>query len=180
MEAFLAFVWRFILEFWPWTIIDKWELAIRVRKGTKFKTLKPGFRISLPFVDTVLTEPATLQSANLTDQTMITLDRVNASVSGVTWYYVTDLRKLWMSVNDHEEAMSNLAMTALASKLAVVNFSDCTLKTLERVAQRKIRSRAKGWGIDVRGFDLTDLCDSRVYRIMSSEGSQTLVLGSDE
>lgn len=179
MEAFLAFIWRFVLEFWPWTIIDKWELAIRVRNGTKFKNLKPGFRVSLPFIDSVLTEPATLQSANLTDQTMITLDRVNASVSGVTWYYVTDLQKLWLSVNDHEEAMSNLAMTALASKLAGVNFADCKLKTLERVAQRKIRSRAKEWGIVVKGFDLTDLCDSQVYRVMS-EGGQTLVLSAEE
>ena len=180
MEAFLAFIWKFILEFWPWTIIDRWELGLRVRLGTHLKALKPGIRVSLPFVDTIITEPATLQSANLAEQTMITLDKVNASVSGVTWFYVTDLKKLWMSVDNYEDSMSNLAMTALASKLAVVEFSGCKLGTLERVAQKKIRRIAKGWGVRVTRFELTDLCNSQVYRVMASGGSQSLVLGPAE
>ena len=180
MEALLTFLWRFILELWPWTIIDKWQLGLRVRLGKHLTPLKPGVRVLLPFVDTVLTESAALKTVNLTEQTMSTLDGVNASVSGVTWYYIIDLEQLSMKVDDHEEAMSNLAMTALASKLAVLEFSDCTLATLERVAQKKIRRIAKGWGIRVTRFELTDLCDSKVYRIMASGGSQTLVLGSAE
>ena len=178
MEALLAFIWRFILEVWPWTIIDKWETGLRVRLGKYLTPLAPGVRVSLPFIDTILTEPKTLKTANLTDQTMRTLDRVNASCSGVTWYYITDIRQLWMSVDDHEEAMSNLAMTALATKLALVNFSDCTLLTLERVAQKKIRREAKKWGIHVKKFELTDLCDSQAIRLMTTDGNNTLVLNA--
>lgn len=180
MEALLAFVWKFILEVWPWTIIDNWELGLRVRLGKHLKALKPGVRVSLPFIDSILTESKTLKSTNLTEQTMRTLDRVNASVSGVIWYYIVDIEKLWMSVDDHEDSMSNLAMTALASKLGSIKFSDCKLVTLESVAKTKIKRKAKDWGIDVQKFELTDLCDSRVIRLMTTNGSQTLVLGSGD
>ena len=180
MEALLTFVWRFILELWPWTIIDKWELAFRTRSGKHLKELKPGIRVSLPFIDTVLTEPAKLQTANLTNQSVITLDRVNASVSGVTSYHVLSLLTVWMSVHDHEEAMSNLALAALAAELSEMNFADVRLVLLQRVVQRKIRSRAKVWGIHVDRFELTDLCDSSVYRVMGSDGNQTLVLSAEE
>lgn len=180
MEALLAFIWRFILELWPWTIIDKWELGLRVRLGKHLTPLHPGVRISLPFIDTILTESAALKTVNLTDQTMSTIDGVNASVSGVTWYYIIDLEQLSLRVDDHEESMSNLAMTALGSKLAVLEFAECDLPTLERVAQKKIRRKAKHWGIYVDRFELTDLCDSQVYRVMASTGSQTLVLSPAE
>ena len=180
MEALIAAVWGIVLEFWPWTIIDKWQLGLRVRLGKHLTPLRPGVRISWPFIDAILTESAALKTVNLTEQTMTTLDGVNASVSGVTWYYIINLEQLSMKVDDHEESMSNLAMTALGSKLAVLEFSECTLAVLERVAQKKIRRIAKEWGIHVHKFELTDLCDSKVYRIMASGGSQTLVLGSAE
>ncbi len=180
MEALLNFVWRFILEFWPWSVIDKWELGLRVRAGKWLKELKPGIRMSLPFIDVILTEPSTLQTANLTDQTVITTDGVNASVGGVIYYHVRNLRQLWLSVHNHEEALANLALTAIADQLAKRAFGDCHLETIQRAAQRNIRHTAKKWGIHVDRFELTDLCDSQVYRVMSSEGNNLLVLGSGE
>ena len=180
MEAFLAFVWRFILEFWPWTIIDRWELGLRVRAGRHLRELKPGFRVSLPFVDSIIIEPSTLQTANLTDQTVITSDGVNASVGGVIYYHVTNLRQLWLKVHDYEEALSNLALTALAGQLAARRFEDCKITEIQLATQHKIRDVAEAWGIHIDSFELTDLCKSQVVRLMASEGNKTLVLGTAE
>lgn len=180
MEAFLAFIWRFVLEFWPWTIVDKWELGLRVRAGKHLKELDPGLRISLPFIDTILTEPSTLQTTNLSDQTVITLDGVNTSVGGVIYYHVYGLKQLWLSVHDHDEALANLALTALANDIAERDFTDCRLEVVQRATQRKLRATAKKWGIHIDGFELTDLCESTVYRLMASEGSQTLVVSAEE
>ena len=180
MEAFLAFIWRFILEFWPWAIIDQWELGLRVRAGKYLKELNPGLRVSLPFIDTILTEPSTLQTTNLTAQTVITLDGINTSGGGVIYYHVRCLKQLWLSVHDHDEALANLALTACADQIAERNFTECRKEVIERAAQRKLRHTAKKWGIHIDSFELTDLCESTVYRVMASEGSQTLVLGSEE
>lgn len=180
MEAFLLFVWKFILEIWPLTVINKWELGLRVRAGKWLKELKPGVRVSLPFIDVILTEPATLQTVNLTDQTVITLDGINTSVGGVIYYYVRSLKKLWLTVHDHDEALSNLALTALAAQIADRKFEDCTLLTIARSTQRKLRHEAKKWGIYIEGFELTDLCESKVFRLMAAGGSQTLILDSED
>jgi regulator of protease activity HflC (stomatin/prohibitin superfamily) len=180
VEAFLAFIWRFILELWPWTIVDRWELGLRVRAGKHLTRLGPGIRVSLPFIDVILTEPSTLQTTNLTDQTVITVDSVNASVGGVIYYHVEDLKQLWLMVHDHEEALSNLALTALAGQLAARKFEDCDIAEMQLATQQKIRDTAEGWGIHINGFELTDLCKSQVVRLMASEGNQTLVLGSEE
>ena len=180
MEALLTFIWRFVLELWPWTIVDKWELGLRVRLGYRLTPLEPGPRVSLPFIDTILTEPSTLQTANLTDQTVITSDGVNASVGGVIYYHVENLKQLWEKVDDHEEALSNLALTALAGQLAGRKFENCNLEEIQLATQHKIRDVAEDWGIHIDGFELTDLCKSQVVRLMASEGNQTLVLGAEE
>ncbi|KKL87638.1 hypothetical protein LCGC14_1932760, partial [marine sediment metagenome] len=70
--------------------------------------------------------------------------------------------------------------TALANDIAERDFTDCRLEVVQRATQRKLRHTAKKWGIHIDGFELTDLCESTVYRLMSSDGSQTLVLGTDE
>jgi len=180
VEALLAFFWRFALEFWPLTMVDKWELGLRVRVGKYLTPLEPGLRVSLPFIDTVLTENATLRSVNLEEQTMTTVDRVNVSAGGVIWYHVVDLKKLWMEVENHEDSMSNLAMVALAGKLGEVEFTECSLMALQGVAQKKIRGEARKWGIYVDGFQLTDLCESQVFRFISPGGAQALVITPED
>ena len=186
MEALIAAIWNIILEFWPWTIIDKWELAIRVRWGKTLTPLKPGIRLCLPFIDRVLTEPATLQTVNIQDQTMVTLDvgkdgrRVNASVSGVVKYHVLDLRQLWLTVHDHDEAIANTALESIAAHIAVQTFVELDPVELGRAAQRTLRRETRHWGIRVKSFKITDLADSSVHRIMSNSGDSTLVLGRSE
>ena len=179
MEAFIAAIWGIVLEFWPWTIIDPWELGIRVRKGKTIKPLKPGIRVCWPFIDTVLTEPATLQTVNLQNQTMTTLDRVNASVSGVIKYHVLDLRLLWLTVHESDETIANTALEAIAAHIATQTFVELDSVVLGRAAQRTLRRETKAWGVRVESFRITDLADSNVHRIMSDGGDNTLVLGSD-
>ena len=179
MEALLTFFWRFALELWPWTTIDAWELAVRVRMGKWLRDLKPGLRVSLPFLDHIITEPATLQTINLTDQTITTSDGTNVSIGGVIRYHVVDLKLLWMQVNDYEEALSNSALTALAAQIAAREYSECVLKAIERNTKARLRRSAKPWGIHIDGFELTDLCESQVIRLMSP-GSQSIVLAGVE
>ena len=180
MEALIAAVWGIVLEFWPWTIIDQWELAVLVRRGKIRRIMKPGLRVCWPFIDRKLTEPATLQTVNIQDQTMVTLDRVNASVSGVIQYRVLDLALLWLTVHDHDEAIANVALTAIASHIALESFQELDPVTLARAAQRTLRRETRHWGIRVESFKLTDLADSSVHRIMSNSGDSTLVLGRSE
>ena len=124
MEALIAAIWNTMLEFWPWTIIDEWELAVRVRWGKKLTPVKPGIRLLLPFIDRMLTEPATLQTVNIQDQTMVTLDvgkdgrRVNASVSGVVKYHVPDLRQLWLTNHEHDAARAKTALESIEAHRA--------------------------------------------------------------
>ena len=180
MEAFIAALWNTVLEFWPWTTIDEWELAVRVRRGRGLKPIQSGIRLCLPFIDRMITEPATLQTVNIQDQTMITLDRVNASVSGVIQYRVLDLARLWLTVHDHDEAIANVALTAIAAHIAAEGFCDLDLVQLQRAAQRTLRRETKAWGLRIESFKLTDLAESTVHRIMSNSGDSTLVLGSGE
>ena len=180
MEAFLTFFWRFILELWPWTIIDVWELGLHIRAGKTLRDLKPGLRVSLPFIDHVVTEPATLQTTNLTDQTIITSDGTNVSIGGVIYYHVVDLKRLWTSVHDHDEALANVAMTALAAQITAHEYAECDMGTIETKTRTKLRRDVKPWGIHIDGFELTDLCESQVIRLMAPSGSQSFVLGTTE
>lgn len=179
MEAVIAAIWAIVLEIWPWTIIDPWELALRVRRGKKLRNLKPGIRVSLPFLDKVLTEPSTLQTVNIADQTMVSLDQVNVSASGVIKYYVLDLKQMWMAVHDSDEAISNTALEAVATEIALKRWDHLYVLELAKAAQKRLRSDTRGWGIRIKSFKLTDLADSKVHRIMSSNGDNTLVLGGE-
>ena len=180
MEALIAAAWGIVLELWPWTIIDPWELALRVRRGKKLKSLKPGIRPCLPFIDKVISEPATLQTVNIADQTMVTLDLVNVSASGVIKYFVTDLEQMWMAVHDSDDAIANTALEAVAAQIANVRWEDLFPLTLAKKAQRRLRADTKGWGVTIMSFKITDLADSKVHRIMSSNAENTLVLGGGE
>ena len=179
MEALLTFIWHFLLELWPWTIVDTWELGLRVRLGKKLRDLKPGLRVSLPFLDHIITEPSTLQTLNLSDQTITTSDGTNVSMGGVIYYHVINLKTLWTQVHDYEEALANAALTALAAQIAAREYSDCDLKVIERTTKNRLRRSAKPWGIHIDRFELTDLCESQVIRVMSP-GSQSLVLGTTD
>ncbi len=180
MEALIAAAWGVILELWPWTTIDPWELALRVRWGRRLKALKPGVRVCLPFIDRVILEPATLQTVNIADQTIVTMDRVNASVSGVIKYWVRDLESLWFAVHDSDDTIANTALEAVAAHVAMQDFVDLYPVPLGKKVQRSLRQEVKSWGIEVKSFRITDLADSTVHRIMSSSGESTLVLGGSE
>ncbi len=176
MEALLTFIWHFLLELWPWTVVDAWELSLRVRLGKKFRRLEPGVRVSLPFIDHIITEPATLKPINLTDQPLSTADGTTVNVGGVIFYYVRDLQKLWLKVDDYEETLSSLALTALASQIEALDYSDCNLRRIERSTRTILRRAAKPWGIHIERFGLTSLCASQVVHLVAQQGSQSLVL----
>jgi len=180
VEALLTFVWRFVLELWPWTIVDVWELALRVRLGKRLRKLKPGLRVSLPFVDHIITEPATLKTINLTDQPVSTADGTSVNLGGVIFYYVRDLQKLWLKIDDYEETLSNLALTALASQIEALDYSDCAIGKIERRTRTTLRRAAKPWGIHIERFGLTSLCESQVIHLVAQQGSQSIVLGTTE
>ena len=141
--------------------------------------LKPGIRVCLPFIDRVITEPATLQTVNIADQTMVTLDFVNVSASGVIKYHVLDLERMWLTVHDSDDAIANTALEAVANQVSRERWHDIYPMVLSRKAQRRLRHETKDWGISIKSFKITDLADSKVHRIMSSNGDNTLVLGAE-
>lgn len=156
--------WGFLVL---WAILPDDECGIVRRLGVTHRVLKRGWNWKWPVIERAWTACSALDSYALREQSLTTSDEKQVTVRAVITYRVVD-PKLWIvDVNEPESVLNDAGCLAVAEivpehkAVEVLTGTEFTSKLA-----RRVRARAKRFGIEVDGVGLADRTAAPTYRIM--------------
>ena len=140
-------------------IVNQWEVGLQFRLGRFIKTLHPGLRIIIPFIDSVIKVDTRIQTVDIPKQEVITRDNVSVMINGVVYFKVEDPEKAVIKIRNYRYAVAQYSQTALRDVIGEAEL-DYLLTNREQVAE-KIKAivdrETSEWGIDIASIKIQDI-----------------------
>ncbi|MFO7672827.1 MAG: slipin family protein [Lutibacter sp.] len=153
-------------------IIFEYKRALKFRFGKFVKTLEPGFRWIIPFVETIQIVDIRVITINIISQEVMTSDNVPCSIDGVVFYKVNNPEKAVLEVEEFKFAISQLAQAALRDVCGKVEL-DTILSNREEMGKNIktiVEKETKVWGIEIIDVKIKDIqLPENMRRMMANQ-----------
>ena len=140
-------------------IINQYERGVVLRLGRYSRTLNPGFRIIIPYIDKMLKVDIRTTPMDIPKQEVITRDNVTVNVDAVVYARVIDAQKAVLETTNYKYATSTFAQTALRDVTG--NFDLEHLLSERDHISSQIReivdAQTDKWGIDIESVKLQNI-----------------------
>jgi regulator of protease activity HflC (stomatin/prohibitin superfamily) len=171
MTPFLERLIELLAQWWarivPWYVLGDDLVGLVRRLGVFHRDLHHGFNWKWPVIEEAMAAIAALDSTVLREQSLTTLDGVQVTLRCVLTYRVVDARQWILAVNDPESVLNDagcLAVSELVPELS--SFEVLQGEEFLTKLTRRVRARAKRWGIAVEAVGMSDRSAAPTYRIM--------------
>ncbi len=153
-------------------IIFEYKRALKFRFGKFVKTLQPGFRWIIPFVETIQIVDIRVITINIVSQEVMTKDNVPCSIDGVVFFKVNSPEKAILEVEEYNFAITQLAQAALRDVCGKVELDTILSKREEMGKNIKsiVELETREWGIDILDVKIKDIqLPENMKRMMASQ-----------
>lgn len=145
-----------ILFFMSLKKVNQYEKGLVERFNAYEKTVEPGLRVIVPFVERLYRVNMREQVIDVPPQEIITEDNVVVTIDAVIYYQVIDARRALYEIEDFELAIVKLAQTTLRNIVGEMSL-DIALTSREKinVDLRSVLDQATDkWGTKVNRIEL--------------------------
>jgi len=136
---------------------EEWTVE---RFGRYTRTLKPGLRFLVPFMDKVGARINMMETVlDIEKQEVITRDNAQVSADAVAFYQVVDAAQAAYEVRNLESALSNLAQTNIRAVIGSMDLDE-SLSNRDAINSRLltvIDDASNPWGVKVTRVEIKDL-----------------------
>lgn len=154
----------------PIVIINDYEMGVRLRLGkASKKVLGPGPHHRIPFVDRVIVTIVKDDTLNVQPINITTLDNKTISVGAVIEFSIDDIFKFIVDTNEARSNMHDICRAVIANHLTECTWDDCNTKKTSRHINKILSNYCKVLGINIKNVTLTDLCISRVIKLIGDK-----------
>ncbi len=130
------------------------------RLGRFTRTIKPGLRLILPFVDQIGHKVNMMETVcDVPSQEVITKDNAMITVDGVVYFQVLDAAKASYEINDRVAAIINLTTTNIRTVMGSMDLDDL-LSNRNLINERLLRvvdQATQPWGVKVTRIEIKDI-----------------------
>lgn len=172
--TFLEKLVELLLQFWstvaPYAILGDDQIGLIRRFGKYHRDMQPGINWKIPLVEQPMAETSAYDSATLRDQSLTTSDGAQVTVRGVITYRVVDARRYILEVDNPVSVLNDVGCLIIGELIPTLTAEQVMhgadfLPTLTR----KVKARAKRWGIEVDSVGLVDRTKARAIRLLVSD-----------
>jgi regulator of protease activity HflC (stomatin/prohibitin superfamily) len=155
-------------------IVKQYERGVKLRFGRYVKTMDPGFRLMIPYVERMIkVDMRTLTWVLDERQEIITRDNVTVHVDAVVYFNVIDPVKAVLSVEDYKTATEQLALTSLRSVLGQSDLDELLShrdRVNERLREIIDEHTEDPWGVRISLVEVKDaLLPESMQRVMARQ-----------
>ena len=153
-------------------VVFEYKRALKFRFGKYIKTLQPGFRWIVPFVETIQMVDIRVITFNVVSQEVMTEDNVPCSIDGVVFFKIVDPEKAVLEVEEYTFAITQLSQAALRDVCGKVELDTILSKREEMGKNIKsiVDSETKEWGIEIIDVKIKDIqLPENMKRMMANQ-----------
>lgn len=140
-------------------VVNQYERGIVLRLGKYSRTLSPGLRVILPYLDKMTKVDVRTTPMDIPKQEVITRDNVTVNVDAVVYFKVLNAEKAVLETTNYTYATSTFAQTALRDVTGNFDLDEILSKRDE--ISEKIREivdvQTDKWGIDIENVKLQNI-----------------------
>ncbi|NJK27370.1 MAG: SPFH/Band 7/PHB domain protein [Coleofasciculaceae cyanobacterium SM2_3_26] len=151
ISAFFLGLTAIFLRFSVHTISER-NKALVEYLGSYKRTLDPGLRFIIPFVERVVcVDTISEKVLDIPEQQAITADNVAIEIDAVVYWQILDLFKSYYEIDRLELAIQNLVNTKLRNEVGRMRLSDVITagEELNRIVLEGLDEITGGWGVKI-------------------------------
>ena len=156
----LIFIAIAVFGFKAFTVVPQQEAYVVERWGRYYKTLTPGLRWLVPFMDRIAYKHTLKEiPLDVPSQVCITRDNTQLTVDGIIYFQVTDPQLASYGSSNYVIAITQLAQTTLRSVIGRMEL-DKTFEErddINRTVVAALDEAAISWGVKVLRYEIKDL-----------------------
>src|SRR5512135_2710467 len=136
--------------------VNQYEKGLVERFNAYEKTVEPGLRVIVPFVERLYRVNMREQVIDVPPQEIITEDNVVVNVDAVVYYQIMDPKRAIYEIEDFEMAIVKLAQTTLRNVVGEMTLDTClTSREKINIDLRKVLDEATDkWGTKVNRIEV--------------------------
>lgn len=140
-------------------IINQYERGVVLRLGKYSRTLDPGFRVIIPYLDKMHKIDIRTITMDIPKQEVITRDNVTVNVDAVVYARVIDAKKATLEIADYRHATATFAQTALRDVTGNFDLDEILSKRDEISSRIReiVDTQVDKWGIDIESVKLQNI-----------------------
>lgn len=166
----MAVLFQFLLglfwEFWPFKIIFPWERGLLIIAGRWVYEMTPGIWVRVPLImqweDDIVTE----EPCDLPHQYLQTSDNAVVGISGRLTYTIEDMKTLYLTVHDHEEWLTTIAMGHLSNWMQQATWEEIDADDIADQLLPELKTDALEKGLGVVRLEITHLAELEAHYLV--------------
>ena len=160
-------IWEWLI---PFTVVDQFEEGVVLRWGIWNRDLKPGFRWYWPGVERVMKDTVVRRTAYLAVQSLTTKDGINLNVSPIVIYWVGNIKRWTLEVDDAADAMNDITYGINDELCTETLWKDFYTAEYAAELTRRVKKSGTDWGGRVAEVKFSDRSKSRSMRLWTGDG----------
>ena len=152
--------------------IMEYEAGIKFTLGRFSGMMTPGINIVIPFFQSYQRVDVRVKTVDVPKQDCITKDNVSVNVDAVAYYFIFDIKKSILDVEDYFYAISQLSQTTMRDVVGEVTLDELLANrdSISEKIKNIIDKASDAWGLKVERVELKHIeLPGDMKRIMARE-----------
>ncbi len=168
METLFAFIAELLGKLRIFIIVEQTQRGVLLRHGTLQRVLEPGWHWLWPVIETAKVANVVTDTAHMREQSLITSDGKDVSISAVVTYEISDIEAFMLKIVGEGSAVVDIAVGATGEWVLTHTLDELRDPKKWRELARVMREAGAEYGVRIRKVKLSDVARAKTLRLLGN------------